>query len=114
MFDEGIYRGYMYEINRPRLLNVKKVKNRRPVFDMAEVRALRANFDYWIERARTDSIEIRRLLKDYVIILLDTGMRPGVEIDELLWGQIEIKFYPEKSEAHLDPKNIDPMNRPGF
>jgi integrase len=112
VFDEGIYRGYMYEINRPRLLNVKKVKNRRPVFDMPEVRALRANFDEWIERARSDSIEIRRLLKDYVIILLDTGMRPGVEIDELLWGQIEIQFYPEKSEANLDPKHIDPNEPP--
>ena len=112
VFDEGIYRGYMYEINRPKLSNVKKVKNRRPVFDMSEVRALRANFNDWINKARTDSIEIRRLLRDYTIILLDTGMRPGIEIDELLWGQIEIKLYPDISEANLDPKYIDPNEPP--
>lgn len=112
VFDEGIYRGYMYEINRPKLTNVKKVKNRRPVFDMAEVRALRANFDEWIKKARTDSVELRKLLKDYTIILLDTGMRPGIEIEELLWGQIEIKYYPEISEAKIDPKFIDPNEPP--
>lgn len=112
VFDEGIYRGYMYEINRPKLVAVGKKTERRPAFDLDEIRALRANFDAWIERARSDSIEIRRLLKDYAIILLDSGMRPGIEIEELLWGQIEIKLYPEKSEANLDPQHIDPNEPP--
>jgi integrase len=35
------------------------------------------------------------LLRDYVRILLDTGMRPGTEFSELTWGQIEVKHYPE-------------------
>jgi integrase len=112
VFDEAIYRGFMYEINRPKLLAIGKKSERKPAFDIEEVRALSANFDNWIDRARTDSIEIRRLLRDCVIILLDTGMRPGVEINELLWSQIEIKLYPENSEANLDPKLIDPNEPP--
>jgi integrase len=112
VFDEGIYRGYMYEINRPKLVAVGKKSERRPAFDMTEVRALRANFDEWIKKARTDSVELRYLLRDYVTILLDTGMRPGTEINELTWGQIEIKFYPTSEPANLTPENIDPNEPP--
>jgi integrase len=108
VFDEGIYRGYMYEINRPKLVALGKKTERRPAFDLPEVRALRANFDEWIKKARTDSVELRYLLRDYVTILLDTGMRPGTEINELTWGQIEIKFYPKSEPANLAPEHIDP------
>lgn len=94
VFDEAIYRGYMYEINRPRLVAVGKKSERRPAFSLEEVRALRGNFDSWIAKARTDSIALRSLLRDYVTLLLDTGMRPGTEVSELTWGQIEIKYYP--------------------
>lgn len=112
VFDEGIYRGYMYEINRPKLVAVGKKSERRPAFDLPEVRALRANFDEWIKKARTDSVELRFLLRDYVTILLDTGMRPGTEINELTWGQIEIKFYPKSEQANIAPENIDPAELP--
>jgi integrase len=112
VFDEGIYRGYMYEINRPKLVAVGKKTERRPAFNMPEVRALRANFDEWIKKARTDSVELRYLLRDYVTILLDTGMRPGTEINELTWGQIEIKFYPKSEQANLALEHIDPKEPP--
>ena len=112
VFDEGIYRGYMYEINRPKLVAVGKKTERRPAFDLPEVRALRANFDEWIKKARTDSVELRYLLRDYVTILLDTGMRPGTEINELSWGQIEIKFYPKSEPANLAPEHVDPNDHP--
>ena len=73
VFDEAIYRGYMYEINRPKLVAIGKKSERRPAFSIEEVRALRGNFDSWIEKARTDSVALRSLLRDYVTILLDTG-----------------------------------------
>ena len=94
VFDEAIYRGYMYEINRPKLVAVGKKSERRPAFSIEEVRALRANFDKWILKGKADSIELRSLLRDYVTVLLDTGIRPGTEFAELTWGQIEIKYYP--------------------
>jgi integrase len=112
VFDEGIYRGYMYEINRPKLVAVGKKTERRPAFDVPETIALIANFDEWIKKARTDSVELRYLLRDYVTILLDTGMRPGTEINELTWGQIEIKFYPTSERANLAPEHIDPKEPP--
>jgi integrase len=111
VFDEAIYRGFMYEINRPKLMAVGKKSERRPAFSIEEVRALRANFDTWIEKARTDSVNLRSLLRDYSLILLDTGMRPGTEINELTWGQIEIKMYPVKNKIERDKKNIDPSEQ---
>ena len=79
VFDEAIYRGFMYEINRPKLIAVGKKSERRPAFSLEEIRALRNNFDSWIAKARTDSINLRSLLRDYALILLDTGMRPGTD-----------------------------------
>ena len=105
VFDEAIYRGFMYEINRPKLIAVGKKSERRPAFSLEEIRALRNNFDPWIAKARSDSINLRSLLRDYVLILLDTGMRPGTEINELTWGQIEIKFYPTTNKTDLKQKD---------
>lgn len=112
VFDEGIYRGFMFEVHRPKLVALGKKSERRPAFDLEEVRALRANFDDWIKKARTDSVELRCLLRDYATILLDTGMRPGVEISELTWGQVEIKLYPTSEKANLAPEHVDPNEPP--
>jgi len=40
VFDEAIYRGYMFEINRPKLVAVGKKSERRPAFSLEEVRVL--------------------------------------------------------------------------
>lgn len=58
------------------------------------MRAIKANFEAWISRGRADSKPIRELLRDYVEILLDTGARPGKELLDLKWVQIETKMYP--------------------
>lgn len=40
VFDEAIYRGFMYEINRPKLVAIGKKSERRPAFSIEEVRVL--------------------------------------------------------------------------
>lgn len=112
VFDEAIYRGFMFEMNRPKLVALGKKSVRRAAFQLDEIRALKANFNEWINRGKSDSIEIRALLRDYVFILLDTGMRPGTEINELTWGQIEIKLYPNKKDAFPVKKYTDPELEP--
>jgi integrase len=112
VFDEAIYRGFMFEMNRPKLVALGKKSVRRAAFQLEEVRALKANFNEWIDRGKSDSIELRALLRDYVFILLDTGMRPGTEINELTWGQIEIKLYPNKKDAIPVKKHTDPELEP--
>jgi len=94
VFDEAIYKGYMVELNRPKLVAKGKTSERRAAFSSTETRALKSNFEQWIKLGRVDSIELRKLLRDYVNILLDTGARPGKELLELKWTQVELKMYP--------------------
>jgi integrase len=95
VFDEAIYRGYMVEANRLVLKAKGKASERRVEFSVEEVKALRSNFDAWIEKGRVDTRELRALLKDYVEVLLDTGARAGKELLDLKWAHIEIKDDPQ-------------------
>ena len=95
IFDEAVIRGFMTEANKPKLEATGKKSERRAAFDMAELRALLANFDDWIDAAKTDlSKEMRMLLRDYVDVLIDTGARPGVEMLNLQWRQIKFAMKP--------------------
>lgn len=97
VFDEAIYRGYMLASRKPELKAKGKKSERRTEFTRIEATAIKANFDAWIERGKSDSKEVRALLKDYVITLLDTGARPGRELLELTWAQVEL----EKEVVHI-------------
>lgn len=94
VFDEAIYRGYMVEANRIPLKAKGKASERRNEFSLEEVKAMRNNFDAWITKGRIDTIELRALLKDYVEVLLDSGIRAGKELLDLTWAHIEIKDNP--------------------
>lgn len=104
IFDEAVYRGFMVEINRPKLVAKGKSSERRIEFGLDETRALKNNFDEWIRNGKADSKELRSLLKNYVAVLLDTGARPGKELLDLRWTQIEIKKYPtSKDTGEIEP-----------
>jgi site-specific recombinase XerD len=94
IFDEAIYRGYMNASNKPKLVAKGKESVRRSEFTIEEVKALRGNFDAWIERGRADTKELRALLKEYVEVLLNTGARPGKELLDLKWAQVQVQFTP--------------------
>ena len=95
VFDEAVIRNFLTEANRPKLEAKGKASDRRPAFDMTEIRALVGSFDEWIERARNaKSKEMRTLLRDYVDVLLDTGARPGDELLNLKWKQIKFVMKP--------------------
>lgn len=96
VFDEAVARGFMAEVNRPKPTTKGKASTRRPAFDLHEVRALRANFNDWIKRGKGEQTrELRALLRDYVDVLLDTGARPGDELLNLQWQQIQFAMKPQ-------------------
>ncbi len=95
VFDEAVIRGFLTDANKPKLEATGKKSERRAAFDMTELRALLANFDDWIDAARTaQSKEMRQLMRDYVDVLLDTGARPGKELLNLQWRQIKFAMKP--------------------
>jgi hypothetical protein len=92
----------MTELDRPKLVAKGKVSERRPAFNMEEIRALRENIDAWIKRAETTvSKNLRLLLREYVYVLLDTGARPGKELLNLRWKQIRYT-HRDESGSHVE------------
>ena len=90
VLDEAVMRGYLNDITRPKLEAKGKTGDRRPAFDLEEVKRLIRAFEGWPERGKTQHlIECRFLLRDYVFCLLDTGARPGIELFGMKWRQIE-------------------------
>jgi len=124
VFDEAVQRGFMTPATRPALSNKGKESDRRPAFELEEVRAMRSNFDAWIERGRTPgSRELRALMRDYVEVLLDTGARPGDELLNLKWKQVQFVMRPtatrtgatyehDPSEPPDDPAEDYPIAAP--
>jgi integrase len=100
VFDEAVARGFLSDVNRPKLEAKGKVSDRRPAFDLNEVHVMFASFDSWIANARNDkSRELRLLLRDYVEVLLDTGARPGDELLNLKWKQVKYSMKPVTIET---------------
>lgn len=113
VFDEAVVRGFLTEVNRPKLDTKGKASERRPAFDLKEIHALFERMDAWVERARNDkSKELRLLLCDYIEVLLDTGARPGIELLNLKWNQITYAMKPlvtVTDEVYAnDPANEEP------
>ena len=98
VFDEAIVRGYLTESNRPKLDGKTKVGERRPAFELHELKALLKNLGPYIESSRTRDVRERReILRDYVEMLVDTGARPGIELLNMKWRQIRFMMNPISS-----------------
>lgn len=105
VLDEAQMRGFLTEANRPKLESKGKDSQRRAAFTLDEVRALISKLDPWIERARDEkSKESRMIMRDYVMMLLDTGARPGRELLELTWSKVvDCKIDPlVRDTEHVD------------
>lgn len=111
IFDEAAIRGFITDSNRPKLDAKARVGDRRPAFTLKEVQALLGNFDAWIDEAKDEHIkELRLLLRDYVEMLLDTGARPGKELMNLRWNQIQYSINPAITETEQLDEEGDPIS----
>jgi integrase len=91
VLDEAVIRGYLTDVTRPKLEVKGKSGERRPAFDLDEMKLLLRGFDAWIDKAvKGHSKQCRYLLRDYVFTLIDTGARPGKELFDLKWKQITL------------------------
>jgi integrase len=87
----AVQRGYISErVPVPKLTNKGEKGTTRPAFSEEEVNQLLAYMETWQHGGRqgTDK-EMRPLLRDYVEMLLYTGMRHGTEAMNICWNNIE-------------------------
>ena len=62
----------------------------RPAFTLNEYRSMVQKLRHWATQGRTAKTrEMRELLRDYVLILANTGIRHGTEAQSLRWRNIE-------------------------
>lgn len=101
VFDEAVLRGFLSKSHVPMLVNKGRDSERRPDFTLEEYRIMIGKFPSWIKKGRKGkSQEMRLLLFDYVLVLINTGIRHGTEADNLLWQHVH-QFH-EDGRAYLE------------
>lgn len=90
VFDAAVERAYLTRSQVPETINNGIVSERRPDFTFKEYRAL---YEYmrwhWVTKGKKGLITIKRqVLRDYIFVLSNTGIRPGTETKNLQWKHI--------------------------
>lgn len=95
IFREAEVRGYLTDVHKP-ILEVSGIKSKvRPAFTIAEIQELLIKFKEWItQSSNKQSVLMRELMFDYINVLLDTGARPGKELLNLRWQQVQPSIKP--------------------
>lgn len=91
VFEEALIHNYMNKAQIPMLVNKGAESDRRSDFTLEEYRKLVVFMRDWVnevEMKRSKSIAMRQLLRDYVLILANTGMRHGTESYGIKWKHL--------------------------
>ena len=95
VFDEAIERGYMTKFQVPLLRNDGKATEKRPTITIAEYAILNRNLRSWVAEGRSGNEgHLRQILRDYILVLAHSGIRPGTESMNLKWHSV---YYYEKN-----------------
>ena len=96
IFDIAVKNGWMGATQVPALKNKGAKGERRADFSIDEYRHMGRALREWVKKDGGKEIvrQIRELLRDYVLILANTGLRPGKESNNLKWKHIN--WYVDK------------------
>ena len=90
VFDTAVERGWIAQVQVPKLKNNGKKGTPREAFSLSEYKSLTSYMPSWIDKGHTEKTnQMRRLLRDYVLVLSNTGIRHGTEAMGLRWRDIE-------------------------
>lgn len=91
VFDEAVARGFLAHKNVPMLVNKGEKSERRPDFTREEYATMIRKLPSWINQGKAGKpTDMRYLMRDYVLILANTGMRHGTEALNLRWKHITL------------------------
>jgi integrase len=90
VFDTAVERGWIAQAQVPKLKNNGKKGTAREAFSLSDYKSLVGYMPSWIDKGHTEKTnQMRRLLRDYVLVLSNTGIRHGTEAMGLRWRDIE-------------------------
>jgi integrase len=89
IFEDGLMYGYLVKSQIPLLQNKGVKSERRPNFTLDEYKQLGRFMRHWVAKGKEGkSRDMRYLLRDYVHILVNTGMRHGTEAYGIKWKHL--------------------------
>lgn len=111
VFELAISKGLCKRSEMPRFTKKnkgRKVEN-RPTFSIHEWRYLRLFIDHVYiteDTVRFTTGYKRRLLREYMYFIANTGCRPGTETDELRWKHINENYIPNEVQSEERSEEI--------
>jgi integrase len=91
VFDEAVARGFLAQKDVPLLLNKGEKSERRPDFTREEYATMIRKLPHWIKQGKAGKpTDMRYLMRDYVLVLANTGMRHGTEALNLNWKHVTL------------------------
>lgn len=95
VYEVALRNGWVQQNQIYKFKNDGRKTEARPYFTDDEVEALKKFMVEYSKRTTAGgvtwkTVEIRKLLRDYVEFILGTGMRPGTEVEQLKWSHIRI------------------------
>lgn len=105
VFDEALERGYMTKFQVPMLRNDGIKTERRPDFTKEDYAKIYRGMRKWVKEARKGhESELRAVLREYVLVLANTGIRAGTEAMNLKWQHL---FYFEQDKRPYLALNVN-------
>lgn len=110
LFKYGIQEGFVRHDQDPVFASLNVKKNgieRRDDFDLEEWEQMFRSFRRWVSKAKDEKEkEQRQFIKDYAIILANTGLRPG-EAKKLKWGMIKTYKVEQLNERREKQTHVE-------
>ncbi len=90
VFQLALERGWIAQTQIPKLKNNGKKGTAREAFSLSEYKSLTSYMPHWVGKGHTAKTnQMRDLLRDYILVLANTGIRHGTEAFGLKWRDIE-------------------------
>ena len=100
VYDVAIERGWIAQQQIPKIKNTGAKGVAREAFSKSEYNSLTSYMVKWSEKGHTEKTkQMRALLRDYILVLANTGMRHGTEAMNLKWT--DIAFVKKGEEKYL-------------
>ena len=101
VFEEAVARGFIAHKSVPLMVNRGEKSERRPDFTREEYATLIRKMPSWINLGKAGKpTDMRHLMRDYVLIMANTGMRHGTEALNLKWKHVTL--FEEKDLEYLE------------
>jgi integrase len=103
VFEEALERGYMSKNQVPYLRNDGRAMEKRPTITVDEYTTLHRGLKAWVaDGRRGNESRLRQVLRDYILVIANSGIRPGTEGMNLKWHSVY--FYEKNGAKYLAMK----------